>query len=101
MLGHQRRQDADHHDVGAPRIGLGLGGIETGPHLGFQLQPGAASQRPWWHIEFDVVGAEFGLVGRVCDGGQHVVIGHRRLIVVVDEVAFDLHPGHGPVELET
>ena len=61
---------------------------------------GAAGQRPRRHVEFDVVGAQFGLVRRVGDRGQHLGVAHRRLIVGVDEVALDLHAGQRPLELE-
>ena len=64
VFGHQRRQDADHHDVRAVGVGLCLRGVEAGPHLGLQFERGAAGQRPGRNVEFDVVGAQFGLVGR-------------------------------------
>ena len=100
MLGHQGRQDADHHDVGAVGVGLGLGGVQAGAHLGLEFQRGAAGQRTRRHIEFDVVGAQFGLIGRVGDRGQHFGVDHGRLVVAVDEVALDLHAGQRAVELE-
>ena len=97
---HQRRQDADHHDVRAARIRLRLGRVEAGAHLGFQLQCRASRQRPGWNVEFDVVGAQFRLVRRIRDGGQHFGIAHRGLVAGVDEVAFDLHAGQRTLELE-
>ena len=100
VFGHQRRQDTDHHDVGAGLVGLGLRRVEAGPHLGFELQSRAARQRPRWNVEFDVVGAQFGLIGRVGDRRQHVRVAHRRLVVAVDQVALDLHAGQRPFELE-
>ena len=101
MVGHQRGQDADHHDVRAVGAGLGLGGVETGPDLRLQLQRRAAGQWPRRHIEFDVVCAQFGLIGRIGDRRQDLLVRHRGLVVGVDEVALDLHTGHGPVEVET
>ena len=100
VFGHQRRQDADHHDVRAARIRLRLGGVEAGPDVGFQLQRRPAGQRPGRNVEFDVVGAQFGLVGRIGDGGEHFLVAHRGLIVGVDEVALDLHAGQRTLELE-
>ncbi len=58
------------------------------------------AQRPRWDVEFDVVGTQFGLVGRIGDGGQHLAVGHRRLVVGVDQVAFDFHAGERMVEFE-
>ncbi len=101
MFGHQRRQDADHHDVRAALVGLGLGGVEAGAYFGLQLECGVAGQWPWWNVEFDVVGAELGLIGRVGDRCQHLAVAHRGLILGVDEIALDLHAGQRPVELET
>jgi hypothetical protein len=100
VFGHQRRQDPDHHDVGTVDIGFGLGRVEAGPHLVFQLHTGVAAQRPRRNVEFDVVRAQFGLEGRVGDGSQHILVGHRRLVVVVDQIAFDFHPGQRAVEVE-
>ena len=57
MFGHQRGQDADHHDVGPAGAGLGLGIVEAGAHFCLQVQTGVSGQRPGRHIEFDVVGA--------------------------------------------
>ena len=100
VFGHQRRKDPDHHDVRAARVRLGLGGVEAGAHLGFQLQCRPSRQRPGWNVEFDVVGAQFRLVRRIRDGGQHFGIAHRGLVAGVDEVAFDLHAGQRTLELE-
>jgi len=101
MFGHQRRQDADHHDVRAVGVGLRFRGIQTGPHIGLELKCGATRQPPRRNVEFDVVRAQFGLVGRVCDGGQHFLVAHRGLILAVDEIALDLHAGQRPIEFET
>ena len=101
VFGHQRRQDADHHDVRAAGVGLRFRGVEAGPHIGLQLQRCAAGQWPGWNVEFDVVGAQFGLIGRVGDRRQHFLIAHSGLILAVDEVALDLHAGQRPIELET
>ena len=98
---HQRRQDSDHHDVRVVAVGLGLGGVEAGPHLGLQLECRTAGQRPRRNVEFDVVGAQFGLIRRVGDRRQHFLVAHRGLIVGVDEIALDLHAGQRPLELET
>ena len=57
-------------------------------------------QRPGRNVEFDVVGAQFGLVGRIGDRGEHFLVAHRGLIVGVDEVALDLHAGQRTLELE-
>ena len=100
MFGHQRGQDADHHDVGPARAGLGLGVIEAGPYFGFQIQTGMPGQWPGRNIEFDVVGAQFGLVSRIRDRGQDVSVQHGGLIVGVDEVAFDFHAGKRVVGIE-
>ena len=100
MFGHQRGQDADHHDVGSAGAGLGLGFVQAGPHLCLQVQAGMSGQWPRGHVEFDVVGAQFGLVGRIRDGVQHEPIRHGGLIVGVDEVALDLHAGERPVRIE-
>lgn len=100
MLGHQRGQDADHHDVGAVGTGLSLGVVETGPHVPFQVQAGTPGQQSRRHIEFDVVGAQFGLVGRIADRVQYRPIRHGGLVVAVDKVAFDFHPGERLVGIE-
>ena len=101
MLGHEGGQDPDHHDVGVVLGGLGLGGIEAGAYLGLQLERGLAGQRAGRDVEFDVVGAQFGLVRGVGDGGQDLLIAQRRLVIVVDQIAFDFHTGQRPVEFET
>ena len=101
ILRHQGRQDPDHHDVRPVRAGLGLGGIQTGPDLRLQFQRGMARQRTWWNVEFDVVGAQFGLVGRIGNGSEHLLVGHRRLVVRINEIALDFHPGHRSIEFET
>lgn len=100
MLGHQRRQDAHHHDVRAVLVGLDLGGVEAAPDLLLEVQRGPAGQRARGNVEFDVVGAQFGLIRRIGDGCEHLLVGHRGLVLVVDEVAFDLHAGERTLELE-
>ena len=49
-------------------------------------RPGSRTRR---NVEFDVVGAQFGLVGRIGDRRQHFGIAHRGLIVAVDQIALD------------
>ncbi len=83
-----------------PEAGLGLGVVQAGADFGFQVHTGAPGQRPGWHIEFDVVGAQFLLIGRIRDRVQHEPIRHGGLIVGVDQVAFDLHAGEWPVGVE-
>ena len=104
VFGHQRGQDADHHDVGAARnghaVGFSLGLVQAVPDFGLQVEACASKQWPGRHIEFDVVGAQFGLICRVGDGVQHIPIRHGGLIVVIDEVAFDLHAGEWPVGIK-
>ncbi len=82
-------------------LAFDLGGVEAGPDLGLQLQRGPAGQWPRRNVEFDVVGAQFGLVRRIGDRRQHLLVAHRGLIVGVDQVAFDLHAGQRTLELET
>src|SRR3984893_13663373 len=55
MFGHQRWQDADHHDMRAALVGLRLGGVEAGPYFSLELECGLAGQSPWWNVEFYVV----------------------------------------------
>lgn len=98
--GHQRGQNADHHDVGAAGVRLLLGSVEAGPYLLFQLQAGIAGKRPGRHIELDIERAQFGLIGRVGDRVQHIPIRHGGLIVAVDQVALDLHAGERFVVIE-
>ncbi len=101
VFGHQGRQDADHHDVRTMLGGLALGRVQAGPHLVFQLQGGATGKRTRWDVEFDVVSAQFGLIGRIGDGFEHLGVAQRRLIRAVDQIALDLHTRQRPVELET
>ena len=101
VFGHQRREDADHDDVRIVLVGLGFGRVQAGPHLGLELECRLAGQTAWRNVEFDVVGAQFGLVGRIGDCLQHFPVAHGGLVCGVDEVALDLHAGQRPLELET
>ena len=100
MFRHQCGQDSDHHDVGAAGAGFGLGIVQAGAHLGFQVQTRVSGQRPRRHVEFDVVRAQFLLVGRIRDGVEHVAVRHRGLVVGVDQVAFDFHAGERTFGIE-
>ena len=82
-------------------VGLGLGGVEAGPNVVLQLQTGPARKRSRRHVEFDVECAQFGLIGGIGDRGEHVEVGHGGLVVVVDQIALDLHARHGTVAFET
>lgn len=42
-----------------------------------------------------------GSIRLVGDSSEHLLVRHRRLIVGVHKVAFDVHPGERTVELET
>ena len=81
-------------------VGLGLRGVQARAHVGFEFEPRLTGQRPGRNVEFDVVSAEFGLKRGVGDRGEHLAVGHRRLVVLVDEVALDLHAGERAFEVE-
>ena len=97
----QRRQDADHDDLGA---GLVRPVPRRGRARRAATSPGPSSDSPdsgrGWHVELDVVAAELGLEVRVGDGLQHLGVGHRRLPRAVDQVELDLQPGQRIVEVE-
>ena len=100
VLGHDRRQDADRHDVRAALLGRRGRGVERGPQLFLELDRRVARQRARGHVELDVVLRQLGLVAGVGDGLEDLGVGELGLVVVVDEVELDLQAGHRPVELE-
>jgi hypothetical protein len=53
--------DRAHHREYRRKVRLCLTVFETmlGSHLCLQVRTGVLGQRPGWHIEFDVVGAQF------------------------------------------
>ena len=101
MFGHDRWQDADHHDVCAAFAGPLLCCVQARAHVVFEFQGRRAGERAGRHIEFDVVGAQFRLKGRIGDRRENFGIGHRRLVIAVDEVELDLHAGQRSLEVES
>jgi hypothetical protein len=90
VLGLQRRQYPDHHQVRADAARGLLGAVQHRPHLVFELGERGARQRARRHVDLDVELAELGLEVRVGDRGEYLLVAHHRVAVLVDEVELDL-----------
>ena len=96
----QRRQDADHHQVGADLGRLGLRVVEAAPeHLLERRQP-ALPELGRRDVDLDVELAKLGLERGVRDRRQGLRALQRRVAELVDEVQLDLQARHRVVGVE-
>ena len=96
----QRRQDADHHHVGADVGGLGLGLVEAVSQGLLEGGQPALAQPGGRHVDLDVELPELGLELRVRDRGQRLGVLQRRVAQLVDQVELHLEAGHRVVGVE-
>lgn len=96
----QRGQDPDHDQMRADRAGAFLGVIERGTDLGLPGVRSALGQPAGRDVDLQIEAAQLGGPGRVRDRLQDVVVAHRGLGLVVDEVQLDLQPHLRPLGLE-
>ena len=100
VVGGQRRQDPDHHQVRADLGRLGLRAVEVAAQQLLELLEPTLAQLDRWHVDLDVEQAQLGLEGGVGDGGERLGALQRRVAALVDQVELDLEPGHRVVGVE-
>jgi hypothetical protein len=100
VAGGERRQDADHHEVGADLRRLGLGVVEAVPDALLELGEPAVLELLGRDVDLEVELAELGLEVGVGDRLERLEVLQCRVARVVDEVELDLQPGHRVVRVE-
>jgi hypothetical protein len=96
----ERRQDADHHQVGAHLRRLGLRIVEAAAQVRLERREPALAELRRRHVDLDVELPELGLERRVGDRRQRLGVLQRRVALLVDEVELDLEPRHRVVGVE-
>ncbi len=96
----QRREDADHHQVGTGPGGPLLGGVQARADVGLELREAVLAELLGRDVDLDVEQPELGDELGIGDRLERLDVLQGGVAVVVDEVQLDLQARHRVVGVE-